>query len=103
MDALRSYYRGVEANFAEQLPSDISADSEQSCPVTRAERREIRVAIREFLPRLPERQRLAFDLWFFKGLGFYEIGLALEITADAAYQLVMRALQKIIRWLGERF
>ena len=104
LDALRSYYRaGVEGNFAEQAPIDLSADSEQSCPVTRAERREIRAAIQEFLPRLPGRQRIAFDLWFFKGLSFYEIGLALGITTDAAYQLVTRALQKIVRWIGEHF
>lgn len=81
----------------------LAARREESCPVSQAERREDREAIVACAQRLPPGEREAFKLVHLKGLSTVSTGRLLDISTDAAYQRAKRGLQKISRYMAERF
>lgn len=54
-------------------------------------------SLREQISKLPKRQKEAIDLRFYHNLDYQEISSVLEVSVDAAYNLVYKAVKSLKR------
>ena len=64
--------------------------------------KQLRAAIREVVPELPPRCRLAYILVEQEGQSVREAARQLNATEDTVYQLLRRAYSHLVRKLRER-
>ncbi|GIW71863.1 MAG: hypothetical protein KatS3mg102_1405 [Planctomycetota bacterium] len=69
-------------------------------PAERAERAEVRAAVRQALRTLPARDALAIRLFYEEGLGHREIGAILGVPPTHVGQILARARRKLSGRLG---
>lgn len=64
-------------------------------PAEAAEAESFRVRVRSIVGELPERERMIVELYYFKELGFKEIGQLLGVTESRVSQLHTRVIQRL--------
>jgi RNA polymerase sigma-70 factor (ECF subfamily) len=77
------------------LPGDATTPSEV------VHRGEQQARLYEALDRLPERQRLVFELRFYEGLSFEEVAQSMGVKVGNARVLMVRATEKLRKELGD--
>ncbi len=84
-----------EAPFAEAGPDPDTLEAGEPEPVEAAWTRERAEIVNLALAKLPQRDRDALDLFYFKGLAYSEIGRALGVSPEHAGMVVKRAKDKL--------
>ena len=92
--------RDAGRDLAGDLCADLPADG--TTPSAAAIRNEEHARLEEALQRLPEKQRLVFELRFKEGLPFEEVARRVDVTVVNARVLMLRATEKLKTDLGEQ-
>lgn len=73
------------------------ADPRQACPLTQAQRSELREYIET---RLPRPQRLVVLLYYFEGMTLAEIGLTMDLSESRVCQILTRTIAELRERIG---
>jgi len=90
LDQLRKSKHRVST---EQLPGELAGAAEP--PNIRIERTERAEALNRVIERLPDHYRLAIQLRHYNGCSFEEVGIAMNLSTEAARKVWVRAIDKL--------
>ena len=90
----------VEGHLCCDLPADGTTPSQAAIRNEEQARQQVRLA--EALRRLPEKQRLVFQLRFHQGLPFEEVAQRASVSEENARVLMFRATERLKNELREK-
>jgi RNA polymerase sigma-70 factor, ECF subfamily len=112
LDGVKPWLRRVVSNLAidrlrraqaEVVTDEVPDAGEPASQLTRLERRDTAMRVREAIDRLPDRQRMALALFHFEGLSQIEVGRQLGISDEAVESLLARARRALKAELREEY